>query len=165
MLGLEGIPAFYVHSLVGTRNDYERMDNTGNNRAINRHQWAYPELRTELDDPHSPHHRVLQRLKTLIGIRRRQPAFHPNAIQFTLQLGETLFGYWRQSVDRRQSIFCIYNISDREQTLNLPDINLIATDRWRDLISGLSLDSRQTGLALAPYQSVWISNHDGRPTP
>ena len=39
MLGLEGIPAIYIHSLVGTRNDYNRLNNSGHNRAINRHQW------------------------------------------------------------------------------------------------------------------------------
>jgi sucrose phosphorylase len=163
MLGLEGIPAFYVHSLVVTRNDYERMENSGNNRAINRHQWAYPELKAELEDPQSPHHQVMQRLKALIAIRRRQPAFHPNAVQFTLHLGETLFGYWRQSIDRRQSIFCIYNISDQEQTLSLPSINLIVTDHWFDLISGKAVESQETCVNLAPYQALWISNHDGQP--
>jgi sucrose phosphorylase len=41
MLGLEGIPGIYIHSLVGTRNDYDRVENTGHYRAINRHQWDY----------------------------------------------------------------------------------------------------------------------------
>src|SRR5690606_10176766 len=36
MLALEGIPAFYLHSLVGTTNDYARMKEHGHNRAINR---------------------------------------------------------------------------------------------------------------------------------
>ena len=164
MLGLEGIPAFYVHSLVVTRNDYERMENSGNNRAINRHQWPYPELKPELENPQSPHHQLMQRLKALIAIRRRQPAFHPNAIQFTLHLGEALFGYWRQSIDRRQSIFCIYNIRDQEQTLSLPSINLTVTDHWFDLISGRSVESHETSVNLAPYQALWISNHDGQPS-
>ena len=157
MLGLEGIPAFYVHSLVVTHNDYERMENTGNNRAINRHQWTYTELKPELENPQSPHHQLMQRLKALIAIRRRQPAFHPNAIQFTLHLGEALFGYWRQS------IFCIYNISDQEQTLSLPSINLTVTERWFDLISGRAVESQESSVNLAPYQALWISNHDGQP--
>ncbi len=158
MLGLEGIPAFYVHSLVGTRNDYQRMQHSGHNRAINRHQWNYPDLKMELENPDSPHHQVLQRLKDLISIRRRQPAFHPNAIQFTLHLGESLFGYWRQSIDRRHSVFCIYNVTNDEQTLKLSDINLVITDQWIDLISGQTLDNLNDSLSLAPYQAVWISN-------
>ncbi len=158
MLGLEGIPAFYIHSLVGTRNDYQRVENSGHYRAINRHQWSYPELKATFDDPDSTHHQVLDRLKSLIAIRRRQPAFHPNAIQFTLHLGESLFGFWRQSIDRRQSIFCIYNVTDREQVLNLPDINLVVTDQWGDLINGQPLDNLNDHLSLAPYQAIWISN-------
>jgi len=158
MLGLEGIPAFYVHSLIGTRNDYERMENTANNRGINRHQWAYPELKAELDNPQSSHAQVLQRLKQLITIRSQQPAFHPNAVQFTLQLGDALFGFWRQSQDRRQSIFCIYNVSTEQQTLNLRDINLIVTDSWVDLVSGQAIESLDGCMILLPCQVVWISN-------
>jgi len=44
MLGLEGIPAFYLHSLLGTCNDMERVLHTGHNRSINRHQWPLHEL-------------------------------------------------------------------------------------------------------------------------
>ncbi len=41
MLGLEGIPGIYLHSLLGTRNDNQRVENTGHDRAINRHQWDF----------------------------------------------------------------------------------------------------------------------------
>jgi sucrose phosphorylase len=61
----------------------------------------------------------------LLAMRQRQAAFHPNATQFTLHLGNQLFGFWRQSADRRQSIFCVSNISREPQTLQLSDINLI----------------------------------------
>ena len=158
MLGLEGIPAFYIHSLLATNNDYERVKHTNNNRAINRHQWEYPALEQQLNDANSHHHRVFQQLKELIGIRRQQPAFHPNATQFTLQLGEQMFGFWRQSVDRRQSIFCISNISDETQTLLLSDINLISTDQWRDLLNSETDIAMDSIMQLAPYQTVWISN-------
>jgi len=46
MLALEGIPAFYIHSLLGTTNDYDRMEKLGHNRAINRKQWQEEELHT-----------------------------------------------------------------------------------------------------------------------
>lgn len=158
MLALEGIPAFYVHSLLGTGNDHQRLERTGHNRAINRHQWDASALQAALDDPESRHAQVLNRLKALIQLRRQQPAFHPNATQFTLQVGSALFGFWRQDMQRRQSIFCITNISDQPQTLNLSDINLIATDTWCDLISGESFDRLDQTLELTPYQVLWISN-------
>ncbi|WP_232059077.1 alpha-amylase family glycosyl hydrolase [Kineobactrum salinum] len=158
MLALEGIPGIYLHSLLGTRNDYERVKHTGHSRAINRHQWRMPELETALADPHSSHGQVLARLKELLAVRRRQAAFHPNATQFTLHLGGAVFGFWRQSMDRRQSIFCISNISDLPQQLNLLDINLIEHHQWMDLISGEHYTSRDQQLTLAPYQSLWITN-------
>jgi len=158
MLALEGLPAFYVHSLLATGNDHERVEHTGNNRAINRHQWDLDELEALLADPHSQHHQMFKRLKKLIQIRREQPAFHPNATQFTLQIGKQLFGFWRQSMDRRQSIFCITNISDQPQELTLSDINLVVTDDWHDLISGDRFESIDQTLTLTPYRTLWISN-------
>jgi sucrose phosphorylase len=43
MLALEGIPAFYIHSLLATENDEEKLKLEGHNRAINRRQWDYEE--------------------------------------------------------------------------------------------------------------------------
>ncbi|MBD3656710.1 sugar phosphorylase [Marinobacter sp.] len=160
MLALEGIPAFYIHSLLATGNDYDRLEHTGRLRSINRSQWDRAQLAQALSNPLSHHGRVFSELARLIGIRRKQPAFHPNATQFTLHLGLQLFGFWRQSMDRSQSIFCIHNISDELQQVALADINLIGTDHWRDLISGLALEDLSGTLTLKPYQGVWLSNRD-----
>ncbi len=158
MLGMEGIPGIYIHSLLGTRNDYRRVENTGHPRAINRHQWDWDALHAELEREDSSHGVVLWRMKELIALRRRQPAFHPNATQFTLHLGNQLFGYWRQSIDRRQSIFCVSNVSLEPQPLALAGINLIDTEQWWDLIGDQQLEGRGQILELEPYQTVWITN-------
>ncbi len=160
MLALEGIPAFYIHSLLATENDLARVEHTGRLRSINRSQWQLDDLEEKLGDPLSHHGKAFAELKRLIAIRRKQPAFHPNATQFTLHLGLKLFGFWRQSMRRDQSIFCIHNISDQLQEVALSDINLIGTDRWQDLISGLRIDDLSGSLTLKPYQSVWLSNRD-----
>ena len=158
MLGMEGIPGLYIHSLLGTSNDYEKVANTGQNRSINRHRWNFEELAALLDSPYSQHHKVLTRISQLIRIRKAQPAFHPNATQFTLQLGDNLFGFWRQSLDRRQSVFCVSNVTNEEQSILLSSINLIGTDKWMDLISRDELEDVGGFLQLKPYQTVWISN-------
>ncbi len=158
MLGLEGIPGIYLHSLLGTRNDHARVEHAGHYRAINRHQWQWDALRDALDDDHSEHAVVFAALKRLLRVRGAQAAFHPNATQFTLHLGAALFGFWRQSMDRRQSIFCISNVSAETQSLDLAAINLIDTEDWYDLLGGgvsLAVGAR---MELAPYQTVWISN-------
>lgn len=158
MLALEGIPAFYIHSLLGTENDQVRVEHTGRLRSINRSQWQIDTVESTLDDPLSHHGKVFHELKRLIGIRRDQPAFHPNATQFTLHLGLQIFGFWRQSMRREQSIFCIHNISGEVQQVALGDINLIGTDQWRDLISGMQIDDLSGVLTLKPYQCVWLTN-------
>lgn len=158
MLSLEGIPGLYIHSLLGTGNDYEKVKHTNHNRSINRHQWDYEELVTQLGQEWTQHAKVFERLTHLIKLRANQPAFHPNATQFTLHLGENMFGFWRQSMDRRQSIFCINNISDEVINLSLSDINLISTDNWKDLVTGDVFDSIELGIEVQPYQTLWISN-------
>ncbi len=157
MLALEGLPAFYIHSFLSTENDVEKLKNTGNNRAINRHNWQMNELENLLaTDSH--HAKILNELKRLIGIRREQPAFHPNATQFTLQLGDGICAFWRQNLTRDQSIFAINNITDKDQEIFLADINLIVTDRWMDLIGGDEITENQTLITLKPYQTVWLTN-------
>lgn len=156
MLGLEGIPGIYIHSLLATRNDHEGLERAGHNRAINRRQWDADTLDALLADSESEHGIVFRRIMALLAVRQRQAAFHPNATQFTLHLGRALFGFWRQSMDRRQSIFCISNVSCEAQPLQLADINLTAYQVWSDLISGE--DCVSTSVMLAPYRTVWISN-------
>ncbi|MEM1113694.1 MAG: sugar phosphorylase [Pseudomonadota bacterium] len=158
MLGLEGIPGIYIHSLLGTPNDYARVEHTGHKRAINRHQWHLEDIQSELDEPSSTHARVFNRLHDLLMIRRQQAAFHPNATQFTLHLGSRIFAFWRQSIDRDQSIFCLSNVSDQPQAVTMSDINLIDNQEWWDLISRRRFAESDAELHLAPYQTVWITN-------
>jgi sucrose phosphorylase len=159
MLSLEGIPAFYIHSLLATHNDPEAVIKTGSKRAINRHRWQENDLQKQLNDPRSPHGIVFKELSRRIEIRRRQEAFHPNATQYTLHpLNKSLFVFWRQSMYRDQSIFCINNLSDRTQKLHLSAINLVDTESWYDLISETPIENIYTKLTLKPYQSVWLTN-------
>jgi len=158
MLALEGIPGIYIHSLFATSNDLEKRARTEQNRGINRHEWDYDTLQNKLADPDTQHHKVSSLLKKLIHLRQQQRAFHPNATQFTLHMGEHLFGFWRQSMDRRQSIFCIYNVSDTPQPLRIAELNLVVTDRWWDLISGHIFDESAETVSVAPYQVLWITN-------
>jgi sucrose phosphorylase len=159
MMSIEGIPAFYIHSLLATPNGYDNVAKTGHKRSINRHQWDFNRLEQLLSDSESPQFRVLTELSRRIQIRRRQPAFHPNATQYTLHpMNKALFAFWRQSRERDQSIFCIFNLSDRQQKLQLSYLNLVCTDTWRDLISGKLLQDNDNKLILKPYQSIWLSN-------
>ncbi len=158
MMALEGIPAFYIHSLFGTTNDYQRMEHSGHNRAINRHQWELDKLSATLEDLSGHHARVFSELKHILSIRKHQPAFHPNATQFTMHLGSEIFAFWRQSHNREQSIFCLHNVSNQTLSVKLADINLIALDEWYDLLANTQYSDLHGSITLEPYQCLWLTN-------
>jgi sucrose phosphorylase len=158
MFALEGIPGVYIHSLLGTQNDYKKLANTHHNRSINRRRWQEEALEEALADNDLHHAKVLSTLKSLLNTRIKQSAFHPNATQFTLHLGLQLFGFWRQSQDKKQSVFCVSNVSDQPIALPLSELNLIITESWFELISKKEITGLTQELLLKPYQTVWISN-------
>ncbi len=158
MMALAGVPAFYIHSLLATPNDYKKFKKTGHKRHINRHQWDYNDLSQKLADPHNYQFYVLSEIKRIAAIRIKQKAFHPNATQFTLQLPAGLFGFWRQSLNRKQDIFCITNITKDPIALPLTDVNLYSGPTWTDLITDEPYTTLDTDLILSPYQTVWVAN-------
>ena len=158
LLALEGIPAIYIHSFLGTENDQALRAETGRARSINRHRWHEPTISALLDDPSSHHALVFEGLSHLINVRKHQGAFHPNATQYTLHFGDAIFAFWRQSLNRDQSIFALNNITNSHQCIPLSELNLIGTDTWTDLISGKVIDPDDKGFELAPYQCIWLAN-------
>ena len=75
-----------------------------------------------------------------------------------MNLGLQTFGIWRQSLDRRQDVFSISNITRESQSLELANVNLSSTEKWRDLISEEPIEEGQKMLELRPYQTVWLTN-------
>lgn len=158
MFSLEGIPAIYIHSLFGTENYYDGVIHTGQNRTINRFKWQADDLNEALEDSHNIHGQVFQKMKDLLAVRIRQPGFHPNAVQYTLHLNDQIFGFWRQSSKRDQSIFCLHNVSNEHVSIPLSSLNLINLDNWKDVITGQSFDDLHACIELDPYQFLWLSN-------
>ena len=160
MFAMEGIPAIYIHSFLGTKNDHKAIAAGEGNRSINRFKWDKKDIYKILEDKNSNNFYIMSKLNSLLNIRSKQPAFHPNATQFTLNLGDEVFGLWRQDKKRKQSIFSIYNVTSKSVKLSLQKINLIETEKWIDLISGEALKDIDDDILLKPYQSLWISNYN-----
>ena len=158
LFSMEGIPAIYIQNLIGSKNDLKKLKETKKLRAINRRNWDYDLLIRKLNKKSSIHRKAFDSVNNLISLRRKQPAFHPNATQFTLQLQTFLFGIWRQSIDRSQSIFCISNLSKYKKNVDLIDVNLIATDNWYDILTNKKIKNLEDRILLQPYQSVWLTN-------
>ncbi len=153
MMSLRGIPGFYIHSLLATENDHQEVARTGQNRSINRKTWDYDQLIERLNDQSHPAHQVFTRLKKLMRIRSRQPAFHPNADQAILDLGSQLFAL-RRTHESGQSLWSISNITAQSHIF---DLRLLESQgKMHDLISGQTWSFDQE-ITLEPYQTLWLT--------
>lgn len=157
MIALQGIPAIYFHSMTATSNDYQGVEQTGRTRSINRRKWQYDELLTLLSNPSSSHAVIFHELKRLLKIRRRQSAFHPDAMQETIALGGSLFAFWRISADQQQRILTVSNLTPELQILQLPEHPTPeGSGVWRDLIERTALSKSTREIKLYPYQCAWL---------
>ena len=156
-LSLRGIPAVYIHSLLATPNDHIGVERTGLTRAINRRKWDRGELEGLLADPECTSGRVFNRYRRLLQIRRRQPAFHPDAPQRTLSLADGLFGVERTAGDGSQRLLAVFNFTRREQRVALTALahDLVA---WTELIGDAAVTIDDGELVLPPYAAFWFSD-------
>lgn len=161
MLCLKGIPAFYVHSLLATENDYVRRENLQSNRAVNRHIWDADKLYSLLNNKNSHHTRVFESLKELIRIRKQQPEFHPDSYQDVIQSDSRLVIIKRTAriadpVHPKKALLCVHNISDQETIIDLHSISGDLGQAGLDLTSGTIYSHPSKQIVLKPYQFNWI---------
>ena len=159
MFSLEGIPGIYFNSLFGTSNDIKKFKISKKNRDLNRHKWDLFNLQKKLGKKNSKENIVFSEIMRLLKIRKNQEAFHPNATQYTLDLGKKIYGLWRQSKDKRQSIFSVTNITSESVEFNLNKLNLIKNETWRDLINPKTKINGKNCIKLKPFETLWISNN------
>ncbi len=151
---LPGVPATYIHSLLGSRNWVEGVEKTGRAITVNREKLDIGNLQAELNNPASFRSRVFYPYLNMIRIRKRQKAFHPNAAFEILEVDPRIFAIKRYSDN--QTIYALTNISGAEISLSLAD-NL-AQARMTDLITGDLVNTEI--LTLQPYQYVWLTTND-----
>ena len=162
MLSLAGVPGIYVHSLFGSRSHHAGVKQTGRYRSINRAKFRRDELEQELVDPFSLRHQVFYPYLRLIRARTAHSAFHPNGPQQVLSTHPALFVLLRTAPDGSESLLCIHNVSDVEQSFsaNLDSLPLPHSNQVRDLITGITFPVNSSGdlsLSVAPYQVLWLN--------
>jgi len=146
-MALMGIPAFYLPSLLGTRNDTDHVAATGRARSINRPSFDASALEGELTDAASLRSRVLTRLRHLLGVRATLSAFHPDAAQTISDEGPALFVVRRENVQTGQIVIATHNVTDAAASLPLPP------GVWREATSGAEAAESAT---LPPYAVRWF---------
>ena len=153
MFSFEGVPAIYFNSLFGKTNDEARYVITGNNRDVNRFKWREFNILKKINNNSSNEHYIFESLKYLLSIRKKQKAFHPNAYRVNVNLGNNFFCIKRISLDKKQTIICITNVSSKSQKVLLGN----KENKYKNLLSK-NINIINKRLILNPFETVWLSN-------
>lgn len=147
LLTFPGVPAIYIQSILGSRNDYKGVEIQGCNRAINRKKYQRTAIEGELMVEGSLRHDVYHKLSRLIVIRRSNKAFHPESFFDISSLTSSVLRIIR-SADEHETINAFFNFSDRIQIINAGIYTGL------DLISGVNVSGET--ITLQPWQVMWI---------
>lgn len=149
-LVLPGVPATYIHSILGSHNWGQGVRQTQMARMINREKLRLDDIVKQLEDPDGFRSKIFFPYIDLIKIRKKQPAFHPNAFFEILELDPKVFAISRHC--KEQTIYALTNISSTHVSVSLPK------DRgdfdMKDLLSGKIFKTNPIGLN--PYQFAWL---------
>lgn len=145
MLALAGVPAVYIHSLLGSRNDYVGMTQTGHNRTINRAKLDVNALEAALQDENTLRQKIFVGYARLLKVRRSLAAFHPNALQQAVDAGNDAVLVLVRG-EGRERVQAVFNLTPRSQTLSMPL-------HGRDALTGNCFHGEKL---LTPYQMLWL---------
>ena len=150
LLSFPGVPAVYIQSILGSRNDYEGVERLGYNRAINRKKYTAGQVDLELNNKQSIRHKIYSRLSEFIAIRRGERAFHPDAQAMFESLDEQILKIVRVA-ENGERITALFNFSHNVHTVYEKVLSGV------ELLSGQAIDG--TELTLNPWQVMWIKEN------
>lgn len=145
LLSMIGMPAIYVHSLLGSRNWYKGVEESGINRRINREKLDYNTLVSEIEND-TARAEIFNRYSDLIKLRRQQSAFSPAAKQEVKYFDARVFSIVRKNEETNQEILVLVNVANEDVELNIDVIG-------NDLIARKAISENVT---LKPFQTMWI---------
>jgi sucrose phosphorylase len=155
MLQLKGVPAFYIHSLLGTRNALRLAEESGQHRSINRYKWDYNELKEVLESDHMHHGYILRELKRRIGIRQQHKAFHPDAKQYTLEVSPAIIVMMREWEENDERIVCLANLQNQKGRYAVTHFFKEKGD-LDNLLSDEPVNLEHGHIVIEPYQVMWL---------
>ncbi|WP_236299977.1 sugar phosphorylase [Enterobacter bugandensis] len=150
LLSFPGVPAVYIQSILGSRNDYEGVERLGYNRAINRKKYTAGQVDLELNNKNSIRHKIYSRLSEFIAIRRGESAFHPDAKAFFESLDEQILKIVRVAKNGER-ITALFNFSNNVHTVYGDTLT------GMELLSGQAVSAKE--LTLNPWQVMWIKEN------
>ncbi|MDQ0727668.1 sugar phosphorylase [Microbacterium sp. W4I20] len=143
LLSLVGVPAIYHHSLLGSQQDHQGVQDSDIARRINREVLDADRLHEELQQP-GRRSGMLEGVRAMLAVRRGVAAFSPFATQEVEFLDERVLVV-RRAAGSAHEVVAAVNVSDEAVEL--------ASLSGTDLLTG----ARHDGLVLAPFGYVWLA--------
>jgi sucrose phosphorylase len=126
---------------------------------VNRKALDYNTLTKAIDDPDTLTSKIIRKLNSIISLRTKQSAFHPNGAQKILKVRPEIFALLRTSPNEDQHILSLINITDDEIQIAIPlrEVQVLKQE-WYDLISQdkHTFKDENISLTLKPYDIVWL---------
>lgn len=144
LLSFQGLPAIYIHSLLGSRNDYYGKTTSGIPRRINREKLELDQLKDSLDSD-SSRSRIFHELVRRLNIRKEHPAFSPEASQQVHAAGSDILVIERACETEKITVYV--NFSSKKQILEEQRRS------GRDLLTDKKVSDTVT---LEGFQSIWL---------
>jgi len=158
-LVLIGVPGIYLLSLFGSKNDVKAILEGKNPRIINRKTICHETCNKALYDEKTTTYRINKYFIPIIEKRTHEKAFHPNAPQRTLKISTSLFSILRISVDGKEKILALTNITEKDLKFefNTRDLKLDAK-QWKDVLSEKSFlpENGILSIDMEPYEVLWL---------
>ena len=150
-----GVPAIYIHTILGSLNDYEGLAQTGRNRSINREKLDYDVVREELENKESLRNMVFYGIIKQIEARTSEKAFHPTANQKVVKIDDRIFSIIRSSGD--EELLVINNISSDIIELEYLKILELFSNKKDILIEIINKkEIKDNKIVLNPYEYMWL---------
>jgi len=146
LLSFPGVPAIYIQSIMGSRNDYDGVERLGYNRAINRQKYQQDDIENQLQNSGTLRHRVYHALARMVVIRRQNSVFHPDS-GFTINTLTPQVMQITRRAKNGETLNALFNISNENQQIKIHHAGF-------DLISECPVSHAE--ITLRPWQVMWI---------
>ncbi|MGL5819132.1 MAG: sugar phosphorylase [Phycicoccus sp.] len=141
LLSFVGVPAIYLHSLLGSASDFAGMRDSGTRRRVNREVLDADRLLEEL--AHQDRRReIFTGIDHLLAIRATQPGFSPYASQSVDDLDDRVIAI-RRAAGTSDELLSVTNVSGRTVALDVAG---------EDVLTGRTVGP----LVLPPYGFAWL---------
>lgn len=147
LLSMQGIPGVYIHSLLGSRNDYYGKTVSGIPRRINREKLSYDYVACQLEEE-TNRKIIFDELIHRLNIRKKETAFSPMARQEVKKIDSEVLTFIRRNEETGERIWVLINVSGRQKTITDPQLK------------GKNLLCRRQNIdkciQLEPWECAWV---------